>query len=123
MNEALSALQTGSSYPAVRDSDVRSMPLPLAPMAEQERIVAAIEERLSHLDAAGLVRRRGAAWTLRAWLGPPGLSGAPSLDDGPQPLRTWNGCERRGMRDGVVWEHTKAGHPDAGNPFVKVQPV
>jgi len=50
--DTLSSLQTGSSYPAVRDKDVRSMPVPLAPTAEQERIVAAIEEHLSRLDAA-----------------------------------------------------------------------
>lgn len=50
--DTLSSLQTGSSYPAVRDKDVRSMPVPLAPRAEQERIVAAIEEHLSRLDAA-----------------------------------------------------------------------
>lgn len=48
----LAAKQTGSSYPAVRDRDVRAMPFLLPPVAEQERIVAAIEEHFSHLDAA-----------------------------------------------------------------------
>ncbi|MEZ5323377.1 MAG: hypothetical protein R2698_15130 [Microthrixaceae bacterium] len=50
--DTLSSLQTGSSYPAVRDKDVRSMRVPLAPKAGQERIVAAIEEHFSRLDAA-----------------------------------------------------------------------
>ncbi|MEX0665392.1 MAG: hypothetical protein WD598_11590 [Acidimicrobiia bacterium] len=50
--DALSALQTGSNYPAVRDRDVRSMAIPIAPTAEQERVVAAIDEHLSRLDAA-----------------------------------------------------------------------
>lgn len=60
--DPLSGLQTGSSYPAVRDRDVRSMPLPLAPIREQERIVAAIEEHLSRLDAAeASVRSTGSA--------------------------------------------------------------
>lgn len=49
---ALSALQTGSSYPAVRDKDVRSMPIPVAPPDEQHRIVAAIEEHLSGIESA-----------------------------------------------------------------------
>ena len=49
--QPLNELQTGSSYPAVRDKDVFSQPLPLPPLAEQERIVAKIEELFSELDA------------------------------------------------------------------------
>jgi type I restriction enzyme S subunit len=49
----LSELQSGSSYPAVRDKDVRAMPLALPPLPEQRRIVEAIEEQFSRLDAAG----------------------------------------------------------------------
>jgi type I restriction enzyme S subunit len=45
-------LQTGSSYPAVRDRDVFSQTVELPPLNEQRRIVAAIEEHLSRLDAA-----------------------------------------------------------------------
>lgn len=54
--EALSALQTGSSYPAVRNRDVRDMAIRVPPQGEQQRIVAAIEEAFSKLDAgeAGL---------------------------------------------------------------------
>jgi type I restriction enzyme S subunit len=48
----LSRMQTGSSYPAVRDSDVLAQRVRLPPVAEQRRIVAAIEEQLSRLDAA-----------------------------------------------------------------------
>ena len=50
--ERLNAKQTGTSYPAVRDKDVRSASIRIAPSSEQERIVAAIEERFSRLDAA-----------------------------------------------------------------------
>lgn len=48
----LSTRQTGTSYPAVRDDDVRDMKFRLPPLAEQRRIVAAIEAQLTHLDAA-----------------------------------------------------------------------
>ncbi|GAU67871.1 type IV restriction endonuclease Mrr [Streptomyces sp. NBRC 110611] len=44
--------QRGVSYPAVRDADVFEALLPLPPAAEQRRIVEALEEHLSHLDAA-----------------------------------------------------------------------
>lgn len=47
----LSKLQRGTSYPAVRDSDVRAQPIPLPPAAEQQRIVAKIEELFTQLDA------------------------------------------------------------------------
>lgn len=49
--ERISSAQTGSSYPAVRDRDVRAMPIRLPPLPEQGRIVAAIEEAFSLLDA------------------------------------------------------------------------
>lgn len=48
----LSARQTGSSYPAVRDTDVFQSGIRIPPTIEQRRIVAAIEEQLSRLDAA-----------------------------------------------------------------------
>jgi type I restriction enzyme S subunit len=50
--ELLSRKQTGSSYPAVRDQDVFDQPIAVPPLAEQRRIVAAIEAHLSRLDAA-----------------------------------------------------------------------
>jgi type I restriction enzyme S subunit len=47
-----SAQQRGVSYPAVTDKQVRAMQVPLPSIAQQERIVAAIEEEFSHLGAA-----------------------------------------------------------------------
>ena len=47
----LNAKQTGTSYPAVRDKDVRAMSIRVAPSSEQARIVTAIEEHFSRLDA------------------------------------------------------------------------
>ncbi len=46
----LSALQTGSSYPAVRDKDVFAQIFPLAPLPIQRAIVSKIEALFSDLD-------------------------------------------------------------------------
>jgi type I restriction enzyme S subunit len=48
----ITPLQTGSSYPAIRDRDVLAQSVKVPPLNEQRRIVAAIEEHLSRLDAA-----------------------------------------------------------------------
>ena len=48
--QKLNKLQTGSSYPAVRDKDVFNQTISLPPLAEQHRIVAKIEELFSELD-------------------------------------------------------------------------
>ena len=47
---ALSGIQYGVSYPAVKDKQVRDQPLWLPPLAEQRRIVAKIEKLFSELD-------------------------------------------------------------------------
>lgn len=47
----LTDIQRGTSYPAVRDSDVVSQRVPVAPAPEQHRIVAKIEELFTRLDA------------------------------------------------------------------------
>jgi type I restriction enzyme S subunit len=56
--EKLGLHQRGTSYPAVRDRDVKSQHIPLPPIKEQDSIVAKIEELFSQLDAgvAGLKR-------------------------------------------------------------------
>ena len=48
----LNPLQRGTSYPAVRDADVLSQEVPLAPLPEQHRIVAEIEKQFTRLDAS-----------------------------------------------------------------------
>ena len=40
-------MQGGTSYPAVRDGDIREQPILLPTLPEQERIVTEIERRLS----------------------------------------------------------------------------
>mgnify|MGYP001051987796 CR=1 FL=1 len=66
--EPLNSLQRGTSYPAVRDGDVRSQPFPLPPLDEQKIIVSKIEELFSQLDAgvAGLKRVQTALKRYRA---------------------------------------------------------
>ncbi len=65
---SLSAQMRGTSYPAVVDSQVRTMTIPVPPTTEQARIVAAIEDQFSRLDAAfvALVRVRQNLKRLRA---------------------------------------------------------
>lgn len=48
--QPLNELQTGTSYPAVRDRDVFAQKIPLAPLPEQRAIVAKIEQLFSELD-------------------------------------------------------------------------
>lgn len=48
----LNPIQRGTSYPAVRDSDVLAQELPLPPFPEQHRIVAEIEKQFTRLDAS-----------------------------------------------------------------------
>lgn len=45
--ESLSKIQRGTSYPAIRDSDMRKQPIPIPPSAEQKRIIDDVERRLS----------------------------------------------------------------------------
>lgn len=49
---------TGTTFPAVTGKRVREHLIPLAPLPEQRRIVAAIEEQFSRLDAAEASLRR-----------------------------------------------------------------
>lgn len=48
--QPLNKLQTGTSYPAVRDSDVFAQVIPLPPLPEQRAIIAEIEQLFSKLD-------------------------------------------------------------------------
>jgi restriction endonuclease S subunit len=48
--QPLNELQTGSSYPAVRDKDVFSQPIPLPSLKEQLLIVAELESKLTVCD-------------------------------------------------------------------------
>ncbi len=56
--QPLHALQTGSSYPAVRDKDVFAQPIPLPPTREQERIVTKLDALLSRVAAGEAAARR-----------------------------------------------------------------
>lgn len=54
----LEALQRGTSYPAIRDVDMREQAIPLPPLAEQQRIVEAIEAQFTRLDAGVAALKR-----------------------------------------------------------------
>lgn len=53
-----SELASGTNINNLKRDHVLETPVPLPPLAEQQRIVEAIEERFSRLDAAGLSLRR-----------------------------------------------------------------
>jgi type I restriction enzyme S subunit len=57
-SDRLAALATGTTFSAVSGDVVKAHLLPVAPLAEQRRIVAAIEEQLSRLEAAEECLRR-----------------------------------------------------------------
>ncbi len=57
----LNPIQRGTSYPAVRDSDVLAQTIPLPPLPEQRRIVAEIETQFTRLDASMAALRRARA--------------------------------------------------------------
>jgi type I restriction enzyme S subunit len=50
-NSFLTRLSTGTTFEAVSGDDVRAFEVPLAPLPEQRRIVSAIEQQFSRLDA------------------------------------------------------------------------
>lgn len=52
--DEVTAKQRGVSYPAVRPAEVLEVPIPLPPLPEQHRIVEALEDHLSRLEAAEL---------------------------------------------------------------------
>jgi type I restriction enzyme, S subunit len=62
----LNELQTGSSYPAVRDKDVFIQPFPLPPKPIQQAIVSKIEELFSELDK-GIENLRTAQQQLKTY--------------------------------------------------------
>lgn len=49
---AMEKLQKGASYPAVTDGDVRSQPIPVPPLPEQQRIVGLLDEAFEGLATA-----------------------------------------------------------------------
>ncbi len=48
--DKIEKFQRGTSYPAVRDKDVRIQAIPIPPLNEQTRIVSKLEELFSELD-------------------------------------------------------------------------
>lgn len=59
--DAMSAIVQGVLYPAVRPKDVLAFRIPVPPLAEQRRIVSAIEEHFTRLDATVAALRRAQA--------------------------------------------------------------
>ena len=67
--QPLHALQTGSSYPAVRDKDVFAQPIRLAPIREQERIVSKLDAIMARI--VKVKPPRVTLWTASSVTGPP----------------------------------------------------
>lgn len=58
---SMSGAVQGVLYPAIRPTDVREFRIPLPPLAEQHRIVEAIEQQFTRLDAATAALERARA--------------------------------------------------------------
>ena len=56
--EELRSRSTGTTFEAIRGNDLRSHPFPIAPLAEQCRIVAEIEKQVTRLDASVAALKR-----------------------------------------------------------------
>ena len=50
--EYVESVQTGASYPAVTDKQVKEIDIPLPPLAEQQRIVAKLDAAYAEIDIA-----------------------------------------------------------------------
>lgn len=50
--DSMETLQSGASYPAVNDSQVKSQTIPLPPLAEQKRIVALLDQAFEGIELA-----------------------------------------------------------------------
>lgn len=116
----LAELQRGTSYPAVRENDVRSQAFPLPPLAEQRRIVAKVEALFSELEAgvAALKQARAQLAVYRQALLRDAFEGrltadwrskhAPTLETGEQLLaRIWREREERYQSDLRTWNGRK----------------
>jgi type I restriction enzyme, S subunit len=107
--DGLSGQMRGTSYPAVVDSQVRGMPIPVPPTAEQERIVAAIEEHFSRIDAgvAALERARQKLKHMRATVLRAASSGTlVPQDPGDAPAEVWLSAQVR-----VASPSERSAHP------------
>jgi len=96
-------LQRGNSPPAVVDSDVKSQPIPLAPLAEQKRIVARIDALFAEIDEGekSLVEARNGLATFRRALLKSAVTGELTKDwrAGNPPVETGHDLLARIARD------------------------
>lgn len=102
----LSAQMRGTSYPAVVDGQVRNMPIAVPPSAEQERIVAAIEEEFSRLDAGvlALERARQNLRRMRAAVLGAAISGTlVEQDRNDAPASDWLSAQGKDVRASGDW--------------------
>ncbi len=112
----LSERQTGTSYPAVREKDVRAMAFSVPSWDEQQQIVEVIEEQFSRLDAGvdSLQRARRNLARLRASI-------LKAAYDGPWELRALGDLaarEPRSITDGPFGSNLKTSHYTTSGPRV-----
>ena len=81
----LAGLATGSTIAHLPQQQLRRVPVPMAPLDEQHRIVDLLDDHLSRLDAAtkglhGAIARCNALLTTGLWLATHGLEGAKAVE-------------------------------------------
>ena len=124
---------TGTTFAAITTPVLRAHPIPVAPTAEQERIVAAIEEEFSRLDAgaAALERVRQSLKRLRGAIldqiaSPPRGLNNPRMSAGAWPREPLGGlvADRGGIVDGPFGSNLKSSHhTDSGPRVIRLQNI
>lgn len=122
---------TGSTRLKLPQAPMRTIPLLVAPLAEQRRIVAALEEHLSELDAAvaGLERARASTRQLRSsmlrtafdWSGASGETQESPDEWGPTVPAHWKWIAIEDLSELVEYgTSAKTGEDEAGIPVLRM---
>jgi type I restriction enzyme S subunit len=115
--------QRGNSPPAVLDNDIKAQPIPLAPLDEQRRIVARIDELFAEIadDEAALQRARQGLDTWRRALLKAAVTGELTRDWREANRRAETGADLlariRAQRDALGRNHSRRRRGAAGFPL------
>jgi len=114
--DALAEHATGTTFEAVTGSQVRAHQLPIAPLGEQHRIVAAIEEQFSRLDSGDASLR--AAQTRLTLYKREVLARSVPADANERTLESIAEASKHAITDGPFGSNLKTAHYTSAGPRV-----